>query len=451
MALTQTLPRPSQSVDLAPARRAPAWFAHPEGSSVPLAAWVIAVLAAVAGTSWSAWTHSMVLYGDASAHLDIARRITDGLPGGIAQIGSVWLPVPHLLLMPFVTINWLWHSAAAGAIVGGCCFIYSAIRVYSLAYDLTGTRGAAWCSFVVFVANLNILYLQSTALTEPVLLAFLIGGAYHMARWMRTGSVKSLAVAAFMTVLATMSRYEGWAFLVAGFAIVLVWTRSSSPKPKQVEANAVLFLVVGGYGIVLWVLYNLIIFHNALYFIDSSFSSANQQNKLVNVGLLVTKGHLIRSALTYGWTAGDVVGPIIFVLGTLSALAVLVMKRPGRRRQVAILALLGAPILFDVLSTVAGSERHSGAPGIAVRPVQRSLRHRGSTLHGHRPRLPGGLVAPGHTRDPGRRSHQRGRHGIDDPVDYRGRPHRYLQRVRRSSGADRRLPAAPLSGRRDPG
>ena len=34
--------------------------------------------------------------------------------------------------------------------------------------------------------NLNLLYLQSTALTEPVLLAFMVGAIYHLACWMRT-------------------------------------------------------------------------------------------------------------------------------------------------------------------------------------------------------------------------------------------------------------------------
>ena len=90
----------------------------------------------------------------------IARHVTDGLQIGLAQLGSVWLPLPHILLAPLVAVNWMWHSGAAGAIVGGCCFIYSAVRIYSLVYELTNSRVGASCAFSVYALNFNILYLH---------------------------------------------------------------------------------------------------------------------------------------------------------------------------------------------------------------------------------------------------------------------------------------------------
>ena len=39
----------------------------------------------------------MLLYGDAVAHLGIARRLLDARYPGLAQLGGVWLPLPHLL------------------------------------------------------------------------------------------------------------------------------------------------------------------------------------------------------------------------------------------------------------------------------------------------------------------------------------------------------------------
>ena len=44
----------------------------------------------------------LLLYGDAVAHLAIARRIVDARYPGIAQLGGVWLPLPHLLMLPFI-------------------------------------------------------------------------------------------------------------------------------------------------------------------------------------------------------------------------------------------------------------------------------------------------------------------------------------------------------------
>ena len=170
---------------------------------------------------WSARTHSFFLYSDARTHLDIARHVTDGLTPGLAQLGSVWLPLPHLLLVPLVASAWMWHSGAAGAIVGGACFVYSAVRVYTLVDELTGNRVGAWCAFAIYATNLNLLYLQTAALTEPVLLAFFIGAIYHLARWMRTRSVRSLALAGLLTFGASLSRYEGWVLLFAAAGLVL--------------------------------------------------------------------------------------------------------------------------------------------------------------------------------------------------------------------------------------
>lgn len=308
------------------------------------------VVCALITTTWSALTHSMLLYGDAQSHLNVARHVTDGLRPGLAQLGSVWLPLPHILLVPLVASNWMWHSGAAGAIVGGCCFVYSAVRIYTLVEELTGSRIGAWCGFAVYVCNLNLLYLQSTALTEPVLLAFLVGAIFHLARWLRTRSVVSLAMAGVLTFCATLTRYEGWALLVTAAVVVGVWTWRHDHQPKEVEANVVLFGAIGGYGIVLWVLYNLIIFHDPLYFIHSSYSAQAQQTVLSNTGMLKTSGHLMLSMLTYGWTVVDVLGPTLAIAAALSVLGLILIKGPTRRRTVAVLVLLAAPVLLNAIS-----------------------------------------------------------------------------------------------------
>ena len=41
--------------------------------------------------------------------------------------------------------------------------------MFSIAEDWLGSRLAAWCAFAVYATNLNLLYVQTTALTEPVL------------------------------------------------------------------------------------------------------------------------------------------------------------------------------------------------------------------------------------------------------------------------------------------
>jgi len=48
-----------------------------------------------------------LLYGDAVAHINIARRVFDSRTPGLLQLGTVWLPLPHLLMIPFLFSNWM--------------------------------------------------------------------------------------------------------------------------------------------------------------------------------------------------------------------------------------------------------------------------------------------------------------------------------------------------------
>jgi len=78
---------------------------------------VISGILAVAASAWSLGHGYAVLYGDAESHLNIAKRVVDSLTPGFAQLGGIWLPLPHILLIPFVYFNVLWRTGAAGSIV----------------------------------------------------------------------------------------------------------------------------------------------------------------------------------------------------------------------------------------------------------------------------------------------------------------------------------------------
>ena len=69
----------------------------------------------------------LLLYGDAVAHLGIARRIFDSRNPGLSQLGGVWLPLPHLLMLPFVQKMEWWQNGLAGAWPSLLCFIASVV------------------------------------------------------------------------------------------------------------------------------------------------------------------------------------------------------------------------------------------------------------------------------------------------------------------------------------
>ena len=115
----------------------------------------------------------ILLYGDAVAHLGIARRIYDSRNPGLAQLGGVWLPLPHLLMLPFVQKMEWWQSGLAGAWPSLVCYILAVIGILSAgAADAGAAMGAGGDAF--YGLNPNLLYLSTTAMTEPLFLALLI-------------------------------------------------------------------------------------------------------------------------------------------------------------------------------------------------------------------------------------------------------------------------------------
>ena len=58
-----------------------------------------------------------LLYADAISRLDISRKVIDNITPGLAQFGNVWLPLPQILMLPFIWNTYLWHSGIAGAIM----------------------------------------------------------------------------------------------------------------------------------------------------------------------------------------------------------------------------------------------------------------------------------------------------------------------------------------------
>ena len=54
---------------------------------------------------------------DAIAHVNKARGLFDNIEPGLRQLGTVWLPLPHILAAPLAAIDPLWRSGAAGSLL----------------------------------------------------------------------------------------------------------------------------------------------------------------------------------------------------------------------------------------------------------------------------------------------------------------------------------------------
>ncbi|AZZ40262.1 hypothetical protein C0Z10_11475 [Acidipropionibacterium jensenii] len=174
-------------------------------------------------------------YSDAQSHLTIARRLFDTASGiGIQQLGTVWLPVPHLLLAPMVLSRWMWHTGWGAALLGSMCLGVTACAVYRCVARWGGGWVARLLGVAVVVINPSMLYLCATALTEPVLIAAMamcLAGLSGVITRQRVSSSGEVAVfCGIPAALAALSRYEGWALCLTGAVLVaaVVWRRTRS-------------------------------------------------------------------------------------------------------------------------------------------------------------------------------------------------------------------------------
>jgi hypothetical protein len=120
---------------------------------------------------------------DARGHLVVARRIFDSITPGWQQIGAVWLPLPHLLNALPVQIDFLYRTGASAVAISVASFVVAAGAVAWIVVSATGSEAAGACAALVFALNPNVLYLQSTPMTEPLLLALVTLAVAMLIDW----------------------------------------------------------------------------------------------------------------------------------------------------------------------------------------------------------------------------------------------------------------------------
>lgn len=291
-------------------------------------------------------------YNDARSHLDIGRRVVEGLHPGFAQLGSVWLPLTHALMALTIWNDFMWHSGLAGAIWSMVAFVGTGILILLFLKELgVGVIGRI-VGVLLFALNLNILYLQSTAMTELVLLGTMTAAAYFLLLWYRRNSLYFLLMAAFFVMLSTLVRYDGWFLFLFVSAMVFLssWREGGY---RKAEGMFVFFATLGGFGVFLWLLWNLLIFGDPLFFAFGPYSAHTQQLDLAAAGVLPTKGDLFLSTKMYFYALAYNIDAYLLILGIIGALIFFLDRHVEGRSRFAALALF-APFLFNVLALYLG-------------------------------------------------------------------------------------------------
>lgn len=291
-------------------------------------------------------------YNDARSHLDIGRRVVEGLKPGLAQIGSVWLPLPHLLMIPTVWNDFMWHSGLAGALQSMVSFVATALLIYAFLQKLGVGLIGRLTGVAVFVVNLNILYLQATAMTELLLLATMTAGMYELIAWFKEEKILYLVRSAFWIMLSSLVRYEGWFLLLYAGALIVFHTWRKKGY-KVTEGTLILFMTLAGVGIGLWFMWNTLIFKDPFYFAFGPYSARAQQKSLEEAGVLVTKGNLLFSLQVYLYALLYNSYTLNAILGLIGAVVLWFDNSLKSEVRIASTVLL-APLFFNVLALYLG-------------------------------------------------------------------------------------------------
>ena len=288
---------------------------------------------------------------DARAHLVVARRVFDSLTPGWQQVGAVWLPLPHILNALPVQIDWLYRTGASGVAISIASMALAAWSIARLTQLATGSVTGGVVAAALLMLNPNVLYLQSTPMTEPLLFGTTFLAVSLIAEWCvsipnsttpnaqltpnsppsrdktsaRFGGTarRPSRAAGWACIAAVLTRYEAFPIVAAaiGLAFVVLIRRGWGVAPALRAVR----------GLALWPLWAL-----AAFLVNSKVSVGAW---FVSGGFFVAEN----PALGHPWIAwtqiwegvGLLVGPVIPWLAVASAIAVVValVLPPNRLRQ----------------------------------------------------------------------------------------------------------------------
>jgi len=309
--------------------------------AVPVA---IALAAAIGGAILAWHYHRLGLtlsHYDARGHLVVARRIMDSITPGWQQIGAVWLPLPHLLNAIPIQVDLFYRTGASAVAISIASYAIATGAIAWIVLALTGSSSAALAGAAVFALNPNVLYLQSTPMTEPLLLATTtVAVAMLMARCSRSAGLqacdrdsagRSAGLQAchvgWAFALACLTRYEAWPVTVCALtAAAWVLWRRGRPVPAALREVATI-AVYPALALVGFAIFSRVVV--GAWFVSSDFFVPD--NKAL--------GDPVMAAAEIGWGTRMLSGALLVAVGGVGAVLLLGMGLASRRRAGALIAL----------------------------------------------------------------------------------------------------------------
>jgi cellulose synthase/poly-beta-1,6-N-acetylglucosamine synthase-like glycosyltransferase len=286
-----------------------------------LATFLLACIASFTSCWYFLQQHQILLYKDAISHVRIARRVFDNNIPGVSQLGGIWLPLPHVLMLPFVWNDYLWRTGLAGSFSSMMCYLVAAIYLFRSARRLTHSNSASFVGTLAFILNPNALYLQSTPLSELVCVAMTVIACYYFLAWVQEDHPKYLIGMAAGTFLTSLSRYDGWGLFPVFCVLLVVTALIKRQSWQKIQGILLIFGSLGSLGIILWLLWDAIIFGDPLYWHHYLFGGKAADTRFY------TYHDLWQSISAYTMLSMSTIGPLLLILGFTGAITFVLRQR----------------------------------------------------------------------------------------------------------------------------
>jgi hypothetical protein len=308
----------------------------------------------------------LLYYGDSISHLLISRRLVDSIIPGLAQLGGVWLPMTHIFLSPFVINDFLFHTGFAGTIVSIVCTAVTAVACFRIVKFQFNSVPAGLLASSIFFMNPSVIYMGIVPMMEAPFMMFFMLSVYYVQKWYYIYKAGEGTWNQYRTVLkcglvvsaASLTRYEGW-ILPFGLIVILAIIQLIIVRRKEwryrFEAILLVAIIFGSMGIMMWVLWNTVIFKDPLYFATGPYSAQVQSNS--RTFSENTKLNPINSSSIIFDVAIAMYGMPVLVISILGIVTYLYMGRKEKTLSFSLLTIimLMLPTLVDFIFMVQGS------------------------------------------------------------------------------------------------
>jgi len=318
----------------------------------------------------------LLLYGDAVAHINIARRVVDNRHPleSFFQLGTVWLPLQHIAMLPFVWSGALWRSGIAGAIPGMVAYVLGALGIFRLVSG-RAPKVVAYVAVGIYALNPNLLYMQTTAMNEPIFLAFFTWALVYLDEFFgacfpafdlrvmpaRTTPDRALEACGIALAGGAFTRYDGW-FVAAVIGAIVTgifavwWRRAADRALRPAMAKSFLeFLFLNALVPLFWLMYTRGVSGYALDFVTGPYSAKAIALRTTALGGHPGQHHPVTAALYFLKAAKLNVGTAFWGQVLFVAALAGTALAAWRFRRYGVLLLLWLPLPFYALSIAYGS------------------------------------------------------------------------------------------------